>query len=196
MIHMKYMHFSLKNYLALNFQKVYYPPPQAWHAVKHAFKLLWIFTVTFGLLVLQLSTPVLIRRLLFLWHKLTRAREQIKQHVPVLASNCASAHKLSPLIFSLSLHLCIQRSLGRHPKVPGMSLYMVRNADVSLRGQRCWDPSIPVTSCDWGSTVHGNNPITPGATQDLKEEQSRSEVKAKFGPLILKWVYAFMPQIL
>jgi len=115
------MHFSLKNYLALNFQKVCCPPPQAWHAVKHAFKLLWIFTVTCGLLVLQLSIPALIRRLLFLWHKLTRMRGQIKQHIPVLASHCASAHKLS-LSFSPSLHIYassahwedIQRYLARH----------------------------------------------------------------------------------
>lgn len=121
MIHMKYMDFSLKNYLALNFQKVCCPPPQAWHAVKHAFKLLRSFTATFGLLMLQLSTPVLIRRLLFLWHKLARMRGQIKRHVPVLASNCASACKIS-LSFSPSLHIYassplwedIQRYLARH----------------------------------------------------------------------------------
>ena len=76
-----------------------------------------------------------------------------------------------------------------------MSLYTVRNADASHRGQRGWDPGIPATSCDWGSTMHGNNPTTHRATQDLKEERSRSEVKAKFGLLILKRIYIFMPQI-
>lgn len=73
---------------------------------------------------------------------------------------------------------------------------MVINADASHRGQRGWDPGIPATSYDWGSTVHGNNPTTDRATQDLKEQQSRSEVKAKFGPLILKRLYIFMPQMI
>lgn len=57
MIHIKYTHFSLKNDLALNFQRVFCLSAQAWHVGKHTFKLLWIFTETFGLLPLGFQPP-------------------------------------------------------------------------------------------------------------------------------------------
>lgn len=80
-------------------------------------------------------------------------------------------------------------------KLPGMSLHVVGQADESSRKQRGCDSGVLDTSCDWGSIMHGNDPTTHKATQDLKEEQRRSEVKVKLSPLIFKSINRFMQQM-
>lgn len=118
-------------------------------------------------------------------------RRQIKHHVPVLTSNCASACKLSPS-FSPSLYIYafsalwedIQRNLACHCTCSEMQ--MCHTGD---RGAETW---AYLALLDRESTAHRNNPTAYSSTQDLKEEQRRSEVKAKFGFLILKSISIFM----